>query len=154
MHKLTEAAEKFLTENKDKSIVFTNGCFDILHSGHISYLNDAKNLGDVLFIGLNSDSSVRGLKGSERPINDESERKFILENLKSVDFVEVFSDETPMELIKAVSPKFLVKGGDWPIEKIVGHEIVKASGGIVQSLPFKEGHSTTSIIDKIKSLVD
>ncbi len=153
MHKLSADAEQFILDNKDKKIVFTNGCFDILHSGHISYLNDAKELGDVLFIGMNSDSSVKGLKGDERPINNQVERKFILENLKSVDFVEVFSEETPIDLIKEVSPAFLVKGGDWAVEKIVGHELVIASGGIVKSLPFKEGHSTTSIIDKIKDLV-
>lgn len=153
MHKLSDEAEKFLKENKDKKIVFTNGCFDILHSGHISYLNDAKDLADILFIGLNSDSSVKGLKGDERPINDEAERKFILENLKSVSFVEIFNEETPLSLIKKVGPSFLVKGGDWPVEKIVGHEVVLASGGIVKSLPFKDGYSTTSIIDKIKSLV-
>lgn len=153
MHKLSEQAEDFLKKNKDKKIIFTNGCFDILHSGHISYLNDAKELADVLFIGLNSDSSVKELKGNERPINDETERKFILENLKSVDFVEIFNEETPLNLIKEVRPDYLVKGGDWPIEKIVGHEIVKASGGIVKSLPFKSGFSTTSVIDKIKNLV-
>ncbi|MFT6545111.1 MAG: rfaE bifunctional protein nucleotidyltransferase chain/domain [Bacteriovoracaceae bacterium] len=152
MHKLSADAENFLKKNKGRKIVFTNGCFDILHSGHISYLNDAKELGDLLFIGLNSDSSVKGLKGDERPINDEVERKFILENLKSVDFVEVFDDETPLNLIEEVSPAYLVKGGDWPVEKIVGHELVIASGGIVKSLPFKEGYSTTSIIDNIKSL--
>jgi rfaE bifunctional protein nucleotidyltransferase chain/domain len=153
MHNLSNKAEQFLKDNKDKKIVFTNGCFDILHSGHISYLNDAKDLADVLFIGLNSDSSVKGLKGDERPINSEDERKFILENLKSVDFVEVFNEETPLNLIKKVSPSFLVKGGDWSVEKIVGHEVVLAAGGIVKSLPFKDGYSTTSIIDKIKDLV-
>lgn len=153
MPEISPNAEKFLEENKNKKIVFTNGCFDLLHSGHISYLNDAKSLGDLLFIGLNSDSSVRTLKGNERPINDERERKIILENLKSVDFVEVFSDETPIELIKAVSPNFLVKGGDWAVDQIVGYEYVQQSGGIVKSLPFKEGFSTTSVIDKIKKLV-
>lgn len=153
MFKLSESAIKFLKDNEGKKIVFTNGCFDILHSGHISYLNDAKELGDLLFIGLNSDASVRGLKGDERPINDERERKCILENLKAVDFVEVFSDETPQSLIEEVRPSFLVKGGDWPVEQIVGHEFVQKSGGIVKSLPFKDGFSTTSIIDKIKNLV-
>ncbi|MBK23760.1 MAG: D-glycero-beta-D-manno-heptose 1-phosphate adenylyltransferase [Halobacteriovorax sp.] len=153
MFQLSKEAEIFLKDNGDKKIVFTNGCFDILHSGHISYLNDAKALGDVLFIGLNSDSSVKALKGSERPINDEYERKFILENLKAVDFVEVFSDETPLELIKKVDPDFLVKGGDWAVEQIVGHEFVQKNGGIVKSLPFKDGFSTTNIIEKIKTLV-
>ena len=153
MFNLSKEAELFLNDNKDKKIVFTNGCFDILHSGHIGYLNDAKNLGDLLFIGLNSDSSVRKLKGEQRPINDELERKCILENLKAVDFVEVFSEETPIELIKKVGPDYLVKGGDWPIDQIVGHEFVLKNGGIVKSLPFKDGYSTTSVIDKIKKLV-
>jgi len=153
MLQLSKEAEKFLKENSDKKIVFTNGCFDILHSGHISYLNDAKALGDLLFIGLNSDSSVKGLKGDERPINDEQERRFILENLKAVDFVELFSDETPIELIKKVKPDFLVKGGDWAVEQIVGHDFVQKNGGIVKSLPFKDGFSTTNIIEKIKNLL-
>ena len=151
MHNLSNKAEQFLKENKDKKIVFTNGCFDILHSGHISYLNDAKDLADILFIGLNSDSSVKGLKGDERPINSEQERKFILENLKSVDFVEVFSEETPLNLIKKVSPSFLVKGGDWSVEKIVGHEIVLAAGGIVKSLPFKDGTRQLLLLIKLKT---
>ena len=153
MFNLSSEAKTFLEKNKDKKIVFTNGCFDILHSGHISYLNDARALGDILFIGLNSDSSVKELKGPGRPINDESERKFILENLKSVSFVEIFSDQTPLELIKQVSPDFLVKGGDWAVEQIVGHEFVAENGGIVKSLPFKDGFSTTSVIEKIKKLV-
>lgn len=152
MFKLSSKAKEFLKANTGKKIVFTNGCFDILHSGHISYLNDAKSLGDILFVGLNSDSSVRGLKGPERPINDELERKIILENLKSVDFVELFSEETPLNLIKEVSPDFLVKGGDWATEQIVGHEFVLETGGTVKSLPFKAGHSTTSVIEKIKAL--
>ncbi len=153
MFHLSKKAELFLRNNKDKKIVFTNGCFDILHSGHIAYLNDAKALGDLLFIGLNSDSSVKRLKGEERPINDEQERKFILENLKAVDFVELFTDETPIELIKKVDPSYLVKGGDWAVEQIIGHEFVQKNGGIVKSLPFKDGFSTTNIIEKIKSLV-
>lgn len=150
---LSQKAKDFLEKNKGKKIVFTNGCFDILHSGHISYLNEAKSLGDILFIGMNSDSSVRGLKGLERPINDQVERKFILENLKAVDFVEIFDEETPIKLIKEVSPDFLVKGGDWAVEQIVGHEFVQENGGIVKSLPFKDGFSTTSVIEKIKNLV-
>lgn len=150
---LSKEALSFLKNNKDKKIVFTNGCFDILHSGHIGYLNHAKSLGDILFIGLNSDSSVNALKGPERPINDQQERKFILENLKAVDFVEIFDEETPINLIKEVNPNFLVKGGDWAIEQIVGHEFVQENGGTVKSLPFKEGFSTTSIVEKIKNLV-
>jgi rfaE bifunctional protein nucleotidyltransferase chain/domain len=149
---LSEQAQKFLAENKSKKIVFTNGCFDVLHRGHIAYLNEAKSLGDLLFIGLNSDSSVRGLKGPERPINHELDRKFLLENLKSVDFVELFSTETPYELIKMVSPNILVKGGDWKPDQIVGSDIVLSAGGEVKSLRFEDGYSSTNIIEKIKTL--
>jgi len=149
---LTKEAQKFLETNKDKTVVFTNGCFDILHSGHISYLNEAKSEGDLLFIGLNSDASVKRLKGSERPINNEKERKYILENLKAVDFVEVFEEDTPYELIKNVSPAVLVKGGDWKVSEIVGSDIVNKAGGVTKSLSFKEGHSTTDVIEKIKDL--
>ncbi len=151
MFQLTQAAHSFLNANKNKKIVFTNGCFDILHRGHIEYLNQAKSHADLLFIGLNSDSSVKKLKGESRPINNEQNRKFLLENLRCVDFVEIFSDETPMKLIKSVSPNILVKGGDWKIEDIVGHKEVLTNGGEVLSLTFIEGESTTSIIDKIKS---
>ncbi|MBL7665480.1 MAG: D-glycero-beta-D-manno-heptose 1-phosphate adenylyltransferase [Bacteriovoracaceae bacterium] len=150
--KLSPAAEKFLKQNQGKKIVFTNGCFDIIHRGHITYLNEAKKLGDVLFIGLNSDKSVRRLKGEDRPINNEQDRAFVLLNLKSVDFVEVFDEETPLALIKAVAPKVLVKGGDWSVDKIVGSKEVLALGGEVFSLKFVDGHSTTSIIQKIQSL--
>ena len=116
----------------------------------MAYLNEAKALGDLLFLGLNADTSVKKLKGEKRPINPEEERKFILENLKAVDCVEIFSEDTPYDLIKAVSPHILVKGGDWKEEQIVGCDIVKASGGIVKSLQFKEGLSTTNTIEKIK----
>ena len=132
--------------------VFTNGCFDILHIGHVHYLNEAKSLGDKLVVGLNSDSSVKRLKGDERPINHELDRKFVLENLKAVDEVIIFDDDTPIELIKKINPDILVKGGDWPIEKIVGHEHVLANGGLVKSLSFKDGYSTTSTLEKIKNI--
>jgi len=132
--------------------VFTNGCFDILHIGHVHYLNEAKSLGDKLVVGLNSDSSVKRLKGDERPINHELDRKFVLENLKAVDEVIIFDDDTPIELIKKINPDILVKGGDWPIEKIVGHEHVLANGGLVKSLSFKDGYSTTSTLEKIKKI--
>jgi rfaE bifunctional protein nucleotidyltransferase chain/domain len=141
---------EFLKINRNKKIVFTNGCFDILHRGHVFYLNEAKKLGEILIIGMNADSSVKKLKGSERPINKENDRKFILENLKSVDFVEIFTDETPIELIKFISPNVLVKGGDWEISKIVGSDFVLKNGGTVKSLSFVDGYSTTSIIEKIK----
>ncbi|MFZ8932416.1 MAG: D-glycero-beta-D-manno-heptose 1-phosphate adenylyltransferase [Bacteriovoracaceae bacterium] len=140
-----------ICENRgSKKIVFTNGCFDILHSGHVQYLNEAKSLGDILVVGLNSDKSVKGLKGPLRPINSEQDRKFILENLKAVDFVEIFDRPTPLDLIHNVRPDVLVKGGDWKIEQIVGSDFVISQGGQVRSLVFKEGKSTTNIIEKIK----
>lgn len=150
MFNLSEEAKKFLSKHGNDKVVFTNGCFDILHSGHIQYLNDAKEEGQVLFIGLNSDASVSRLKGPQRPINNESERKFLLENLKAVDFVEIFDEETPYELINKISPQVLVKGGDWKVEDIVGHDIVLGNGGLVKSLSFKDGHSTTNLIQKIQ----
>ena len=132
--------------------VFTNGCFDILHSGHVQYLNEARALGDKLIIGLNSDASVRRLKGAQRPVNREEDRKFVLENLKSVDEVIIFNEDTPLSLIEKVVPDVLVKGGDWKVEDIVGHELVLSNGGVVQSLSFKSGYSTTTVLEKIKSL--
>lgn len=150
MFKLSSSAINFLENNKGKKIVFTNGCFDILHIGHLAYLKEAKEQGDLLFIGLNSDSSIKRLKGDDRPINSEGDRKFFLESLKSVDFVELFSEDTPYELIEAIVPSVLVKGGDWAIDQIVGHEIVTSNGGDVKSLLFKEGYSTTSIIEKVQ----
>ncbi len=136
----------------EERIVFTNGCFDILHIGHISYLNSAKELGSKLVVGLNSDQSVKRLKGPERPINNENDRKFILENIKAVDEVIIFDEDTPLELIKRVKPDVLVKGGDWAVEQIVGHKEVLENGGVVKSLNFIDGKSSTGIIEKIKSL--
>lgn len=142
--------DKFLEANRGKKIVFTNGCFDILHKGHVTYLNEAKKLGDLLVIGLNSDASVKRLKGPERPINNEKDRQFVLSNLRSVDFVEIFEEDTPLSLILKVMPQILVKGGDWKIEQIVGGKEVIAAGGEVYSLQFVDGYSTTSIINKIQ----
>lgn len=150
MTKLSPEAISFLKKNEGKKIVFTNGCFDILHSGHVLYLNEAKKQGEVLFLGLNSDASVKRLKGDNRPINSEDDRKYVLENLKSVDFVEIFEEDTPYELINLVQPKVLVKGGDWPVESIVGHDIVLKNGGEVKSLIFKEGYSTSKIIESVQ----
>ncbi len=147
--KLSEAASQFLQENSDKKIVFTNGCFDILHGGHVAYLNEAKSLGDLLVVGLNSDASVKRLKGETRPINNEQERKFVLENLKAVDLVEIFNEDTPLELIKLIKPNLLVKGGDWAINQIVGSDFVLENGGQVKSLKFVDGLSTTGTIEKI-----
>ncbi len=143
-----------LTELKreKKKLVFTNGCFDIIHAGHVSYLNKAKELGDVLIVGLNTDSSVRMLKGELRPLNSEIDRAFVLDSLKAVDFVIYFSEETPIKLISAILPDILVKGGDYKIENIVGSEEVLNNGGQVIVLPFLSGKSTSSIIDKIMKL--
>jgi len=146
MFNLSQKAKDFLAKNKNKKIVFTNGCFDILHLGHLEYLNEAKKLGDILIIGLNSDKSIRAIKGNGRPINDEHFRKEILINLKCVDLVELFDEPTPYELIKAISPDILVKGGDYSLEKVVGADLVKK----VVLVPFKEGHSTTEFIQKLQ----
>lgn len=140
----------FLSDNQNKKIVFTNGCFDILHKGHVAYLEEAKKLGDLLVVGLNSDESVRRLKGPERPINNQFDRQYVLSQLKSVDFVEIFDEDTPLNLILKVEPKILVKGGDWKIDQIVGAKEVIANGGDVFSLKFVDGYSTTSIIKKIQ----
>ena len=140
----------FNIAREGKKVVFTNGCFDILHRGHLSYLNEAKAQGDILVLGLNSDESVRRLKGSDRPVNKENDRKFMLENLKSVDFVFIFSEDTPYNLIKEIQPDVLVKGGDWKVEDIVGHDIVTAKGGEVKSLNFEDGYSTTNLINEIQ----
>lgn len=146
----SEQLEKFLEKNKGKKIVFTNGCFDIIHKGHVAYLNEAKKLGDLLVVGINSDASVKRLKGPERPINQEMDRQYVMSQLKPVDFVEVFEEDTPLNLILKVKPSVLVKGGDWKIEQIVGGKEVIENGGEVFSLQFVDGYSTTSIIHKIQ----
>jgi rfaE bifunctional protein nucleotidyltransferase chain/domain len=130
-------------------IVFTNGCFDLLHPGHLSYLQKARSLGDVLIVGINSDRSVKELKGDLRPIFDQEERCEMLSALESVSFVTVFDESTPRALINVILPDVLVKGGDWHLEQIVGREEVEASGGRVVSLPFEEGYSSTAIIQRI-----
>lgn len=149
-HKI-RAVVKQLKENK-KKIVFTNGCFDLIHVGHIRYLRQARSLGDVLIIGLNSDSSVWKIKGSQRPIIPEEERAEVLAALEFVDYVVIFTEETPKNLIELVQPDVLVKGGDWSIDKIVGREIVESYGGTVMQLPFHPGKSSSGIIEKIKKL--
>lgn len=141
-----------LLKMQGKKIVFTNGCFDIIHPGHVIYLSEAKKLGDVLFIGLNSDVSVKRLKGEKRPILNENERATILSFLEMVDYVCIFDEDTPYELIKLVKPDFLVKGGDWSIENIVGKDIVESYGGKVINIPYLEGKSTTGIIERIKKV--
>lgn len=146
----SKALQEFLAKNEGKKIVFTNGCFDIIHKGHVTYLNEAKKLGDLLVVGLNSDASVKRLKGPERPINNETDRQYVMSQLKPVDFVEIFTEDTPLNLILTIKPKVLVKGGDWKIEQIVGGKEVIAAGGDVFSLNFVDGYSTTSIIKKIQ----
>lgn len=130
-------------------IVFTNGCFDILHYGHLHYLSAARDLADRLVVGLNSAASVRRLKGPTRPINDELTRTHLLAALEVVDAIIVFEDDTPLELIRQVQPDILVKGGDWKPEQIVGADLVLARGGEVRSLPFVTGYSTTGIEQRI-----
>jgi len=141
-----------MSPRKPPRVVFTNGCFDILHVGHVRYLKDARGLGDILVVGMNSDASVRGLKGPERPVNNEADRADLLSSLACVDYVVLFADATPLALIEKIAPDVLVKGGDWPVDKIVGSKFVLARGGEVQSLPFHNGHSTSSLIGKIQKL--
>ncbi len=136
---------------KGKKIVFTNGCFDILHAGHVDYLSRARDLGNILILGLNTDASVkRQNKSPERPVNNEQARALVLSGLESVDAIILFDEETPYELIKFVQPDVLVKGDDYKPEDIVGYDIVKAKGGEVISMPLVQGFSTTAIINKLK----
>lgn len=138
-------------QEKKIKIVFTNGCFDLLHVGHVRYLKQARELGDILVVGINSDESVKKLKGPERPIQNENDRAEILSSLGCVDYAVIFSEETPENLIRLVRPHFLVKGGDWSIDSIVGGSFVQSIGGQVCSLQFIDGKSTTTIISKISS---
>ena len=137
-------------KSQNKKIVFTNGCFDILHSGHVQYLAEAKELGDILILGLNSDSSVKRLKGNDRPINNEIERATVLSALCTISHIVIFKEDTPYKLINHIKPDILVKGGDWKPEDIVGSDIVSSYNGEVKSLSFVDGKSTTDIIDKLK----
>jgi rfaE bifunctional protein nucleotidyltransferase chain/domain len=137
-------------KNQNKKIVFTNGCFDILHRGHIEYLSKAADLGDVLFIGVNTDSSVRKLKGNNRPLQDENSRLLILGALEFVDALILFDEDTPYDLIKMVQPHILVKGSDYKPEDIVGYDIVKARGGEIKTIDFLQGYSTSDIEKRIK----
>lgn len=141
-----------LADKRNKRIVFTNGCYDILHPGHVDILERCKAEGDILVLGLNSDASVRSLgKGNDRPVNTFAVRAYVLAHLSSVDYVVEFDESTPFELIDAVRPNVLIKGGDWGIDSIVGKDIVEADGGTVLSLPLLKGFSTTSLIEKIRS---
>jgi rfaE bifunctional protein nucleotidyltransferase chain/domain len=136
-------------KREGKKVVFTNGCFDILHAGHTRYLREAKKLGDALILALNSDSSVRSIKGPMRPIVPEAERAEVVASLDSVDYVTVFDEMTPLELIEFLQPDVIVKGGDWAEKDIVGAETVRKWGGRVAIMPEIEGASTTNIIDKV-----
>lgn len=149
-----EEAVKYRRElkKKNKKVVFTNGCFDIIHYGHIQYLFTAAKLGDELFIGLNSDSSVKKLKGEKRPIFPASERAEILSSFECVDVVVVFEEETPFNLISALLPDFLVKGGDYEVSEIVGRDVVEQNGGRVVVVPYLDGHSTTEILKRTGNL--
>ena len=151
MRELSPETRELIERLKGKKIVFTNGCFDILHKGHVAYLHEARRLGDALIVGLNSDASVRRLKGAERPINNEADRLFVMKHLKSVDGVEIFTEDTPLELIKAIKPQVLVKGGDWRVDQIVGGREVLSWGGEVLSLSFVDGYSTSAVIKKIQT---
>lgn len=145
--------QDFFVENalnlQQQKIVFTNGCFDVLHFGHVYYLQRAKELGDLLVVGLNSDASVRRLKGESRPVNGEKERAYVLAALSFVDYVVVFEEDTPENLIKIVKPKVLVKGGDYQLSNIVGADFVQQNGGTVTTIPFVEGYSSTRIIEQL-----
>ncbi len=136
-------------KSKNKKIIFTNGCFDILHYGHVKYLQKAKNLGDILIVGLNSDASIRRLKGKTRPIIAQKDRAMLLAALESVDFVVIFNEDTPFNLIKYIMPDVLVKGGDWSKKDIIGADLVKSGFGKVATIPYIKGYSTTKIINKL-----
>lgn len=138
---------------RHKRIIFTNGCFDILHIGHIRTLKRAGALGDILVIGLNSDSSVRAIKGPSRPINSQSDRAEILSSLYFVDYITIFNEPTPERLIRKLKPDILAKGGDWRTEDIVGSDFVKALGGKVVTIPFVKGYSTSSLMKRIGALL-
>jgi rfaE bifunctional protein nucleotidyltransferase chain/domain len=132
-----------------KKIVFTNGCFDLIHTGHTRYLAKARSFGDILIVAVNSDASVRAIKGEKRPINTEAERMETLAALEVVDYVTLFSEPDPHRIISELQPDVLVKGGDWPLERIIGREVVESRGGKVVSVGYIEGASTTGIIEKI-----
>lgn len=144
--------KKFKTSGN--KVVFTNGCFDILHSGHVDYLNKAKAMGDILIVGLNNDRSVRSIKGDKRPIMNEDDRAFILSNLKPVDYVVFFEEDTPENLINELVPDVLIKGADWTVDKIVGKDIVIKNGGEVKTIEFVTNQSTSGIIKAILEKYD
>ncbi len=137
-------------KSSNKKVVFTNGCFDLIHSGHVDYLVKAKEMGDILIVALNTDQSIKRIKGEKRPILKQEERAFIVSNLKPVDYVTFFEEDTPAEIINELIPDILVKGADWSIDKIVGRDIVEANGGEVKTIKFVNDQSTSKIIQLIK----
>ena len=143
-------AEREWLRSTGKVVVLTNGCFDLLHPGHVSYLTEARELGDVLIVALNSDRAVRELKGRGRPILNQGERAEVISALRCVDYVTIFDDVSPREMISTVLPDVLVKGGDWGVDQIIGREEVEAAGGKVLSLPLVQGVSTSELIERIK----
>jgi rfaE bifunctional protein nucleotidyltransferase chain/domain len=145
--------KSLIKKNKDenKKVVFTNGVFDLVHAGHVDYLIKAKAMGDILIVGLNSDSSVKRIKGEKRPLINQTERAFLLSNLKPVDFVVIFDEDNPLELIKELIPDILVKGADWSLEKIIGSDVVLENGGEVRNIQFINEQSTSKIISTIVS---
>jgi rfaE bifunctional protein nucleotidyltransferase chain/domain len=147
---LVRQAERWKLQ--DKKIIFTNGCFDILHKGHLELLSQAAALGDILVIGVNSDDSVKRLKGDERPVNDENFRALMLASLAIVDAVSIFQEDTPMELIESIVPNIIVKGGDYDPSTVVGAELVVKNGGEVIIIPLVKGYSTSNLLQKIREL--
>jgi D-beta-D-heptose 7-phosphate kinase/D-beta-D-heptose 1-phosphate adenosyltransferase len=139
-------------KNKGKRIVFTNGCFDLLHVGHVKYLQKARSLGDLLILGLNSDASVRRLKGPKRPLIDQEERAHLLAALDCIDYVIVFDEDTPLDLLSAIKPNILVKGSDYSLDEVVGRDVVESFGGRVELITFVDGKSTTNIIERVLEL--
>jgi rfaE bifunctional protein nucleotidyltransferase chain/domain len=147
----TDIAQKLAAHRlHNRKVVFTNGCFDILHFGHVYYLGAAKDAGDLLVVGINADASVSRLKGPQRPINETYHRAFVLASLHAVDYVVVFEEDTPLNLIQTIQPDVLVKGADYTIDQVVGAAEVLAAGGRVQLIPFVPGQSTTGIIQKVQ----
>ena len=146
--RLKRLAQKL--KKRRKTIVFTNGCFDILHAGHVEYLEQARKMGDVLVLGLNSDSSTRRLKGPGRPVNNQKDRAKVLSGLSSVDYICFFNEDTPIHLIRLVKPNFLVKGADWSITQIAGVKEIAGWGGKVKLIKLLKGKSTTNILNKVK----
>lgn len=137
--------------SQGQEIVFTNGCFDLLHLGHVDYLEKARQLGDKLILGLNTDASISRIKGPSRPLQDEMSRARVMASLLFIDAVVLFNEDTPLQLIEAIQPDILVKGDDYAVEQIVGHEVVQARGGAVKTVPLVKGYSTTNIVKKIEN---